>query len=33
MQPIDSVKTYAYVTSKNLVSDKEEIKCKSIIKP
>ena len=32
MQPIDSVETYAYGTSKDLVSEKEEIKCKNIIK-
>ena len=28
MQSIDSIETYAYVTSKDLVSDREEIKCK-----
>ena len=28
MQSIDSIDTYAYVTSKDLVSDREEIKCK-----
>ena len=32
MQSIDSVETYAYGTSKDLVSEKEEIKCKNIIK-
>ena len=32
MQPIDSIETYAYATSKDLVSDKEEIKCSNIIK-
>ena len=32
MQPIDSIETYAYGTSKNLLSEKEEIKCNSIIK-
>ena len=32
MQPINSIETYAYGTSKNLVSEKEEIKCNSIIK-
>ena len=32
MESIDSIKTYAYGTSKNLVSEKEEIKCSSIIK-
>ena len=26
MQPIDSIETYAYGTSKDLVSDKEEFK-------
>ena len=33
MQSIDSTETYAYGTSKDLVSDKEEIKCNNIIKP
>ena len=28
MQSIDSIDTYAYVTNKDLVSDREEIKCK-----
>ena len=32
MQSIDSIETYAYGTSKNLVSDKEEIKCNNLIK-
>ena len=32
MQFIDSIEAYAYVTSKDLVSDKEEIKCNNIIK-
>ena len=32
MQSIDSIGTYAYGTSKDLVSDKEEIKCNNIIK-
>ena len=32
MQSIDSIETYAYGTSKYLVSDKEEIKCNNIIK-
>ena len=27
MQSIDSIETYAYRTIKNLVSEKEEIKC------
>ena len=31
-QSIDSIETYAYRTSKDLVSEKEEIKCKIIIK-
>ena len=33
MQLIDSIETYAYRTSKNLVSEKEKIKCKYITKP
>ena len=33
MQSIDSIETYAYETSKDLVSEKEEIKCNNIIKP
>ena len=32
MQTIDSTETYAYRTSGNLASEKEEIKCSSIIK-
>ena len=32
MQSIDSIETYAYGTSKNLESEKEEIKCNNIIK-
>ena len=32
MQSIDSVETYAYGTSKYLVSEKEEIECNNIIK-
>ena len=32
MQSIDSMKTYAYGTSKDLVSEKEEIKYSYIIK-
>ena len=32
MQSIDSMETYAYKTSTDLVSDKEEIKCNNIIK-
>ena len=32
MRSIDSIETYAYGTSKDLVSEKEEIKCSSIIK-
>ena len=31
-QSIDSIETYAYRTSKDLVSEKEEIKCKNILK-
>ena len=31
MQSIDLIETYAYVTSKDLVSKKEEIKCNNII--
>ena len=27
MEPNDSIETYAYGTSKDLVSEKEEIKC------
>ena len=32
MQSIDSIETYTYGVSKGLVSEKEEIKCKNIIK-
>ena len=32
MQSIDSIETYTYGTSKDLVSDKDEIKCNNIIK-
>ena len=32
MQSFDSIETYAYGTSKDLVSEKEEIKCNKIIK-
>ena len=32
MQSIDTIETYGYGTSKDLVSDKEEIKCNKIIK-
>ena len=32
MQSIDSIETYAYGTSKDLVSDKEEIKSNNAIK-
>ena len=32
MKSIDSIKTYGYGTSRDLVSEKEEIKCKNIIK-
>ena len=32
MQSIDSIETYAYGTSKDLVSAKEEIKCNNILK-
>ena len=32
MQSIDLIETYAYGTAKDLVSDKEEIKCNNIIK-
>ena len=30
MQSIDSIKTYTYGSSKDLLSEKEEIKCKNI---
>ena len=32
MQSIDLVETYVYGTSKDLVSENEEIKCSNIIK-
>ena len=32
MESIDSVEKYAYGTSKDLISQKEEIKCNNIIK-
>ena len=32
MQSIDSIKTYAYGISRNLVSEKEEIECNNTIK-
>ena len=32
IQSTDSIETYAYGTSKDLVSEKEEIKCNNIIK-
>ena len=32
MQSIDSIKTYVYGTSKDLISEKEEIKCNNILK-
>ena len=32
MQSIDLIKTYAYGTSKDLVSEKKEIKCNNIRK-
>ena len=32
MQSIDSIETYAYGTSKDVVSEKEDIKCNKIIK-
>ena len=32
MQSIDSIETYAYEASKDLVSEKEEIKCNNMIK-
>ena len=30
MQSIDSIKTYTYGSSKDLLNEKEEIKCKNI---
>ena len=32
MQPIGSIEKYTYVTRKDLVSEKEEIKCKNLTK-
>ena len=32
MQSIDSIETYAYGSSKDQISGKEEIKCNNIIK-
>ena len=32
MQSIDLIETYAYEKSKDLLSEKEEIKCSNIIK-
>ena len=32
MKSLDSIETYTYGTSKDLVSKKEEIKCNNIIK-
>ena len=32
MQSFDLTETYSYGTSKDLVSDKEEIKCNNIVK-
>ena len=32
MQSIDSTETYTYGTSKDLVNEKEEIKCNNIMK-
>ena len=32
MQSIDSIENYAYATSKDLVTEKEEVKCNIIIK-
>ena len=32
MEPIDSIETYGYGKRKNLVGEKEEIKCNSIMK-
>ena len=32
MQSIDLIKTYAYGINKNIVSEKEEIKCNNITK-
>ena len=32
MHSIESIETYVYKTSKDLISEKEEIKCDNIIK-
>ena len=32
MQSVDSIEAYAYETSKDIVCEKEEIKCNNIIK-
>ena len=32
MQSIDSIETYGYEMNKDLVSEKEEIKCKNVMK-
>ena len=32
MKPIDSIETYAHGASKDLISEREEIKCNNIIK-
>ena len=32
MKPIDSIETYAHGVSKDLISEREEIKCNNIIK-
>ena len=32
MESIDSIETYAYGTSKDLISEKEDIKCNNKIK-
>ena len=32
MQSTDSIETYPYGTSKDLVSEKEDIKCRNILK-
>ena len=32
MQSIDSIETYAYGTRKDLVSEREEIKCNKVVK-
>ena len=32
MQSVESIETYTYGTSKDLVSEKEDIKCNNIIK-